>query len=430
MKRVLGFLALLTAVRLLVGTLFPLVPDEAYYWVWSRFPSLGYFDHPPMVAWWVWLGTRLLGDTYLGVRLLAIIGAAGAGLFLYLTAREVLDESRAFQALLAGSFALLFGVGSVLQTPDAPLVFFWAGALWAAVRRRWELWGAFAGLALLSKLTGVLLMALPLVELGNKKAWPRVLLGYALALALWSPNFLWNARNSWVNFAFQLHHGAGGAFNPLGPLKFLGDAVLVLTPPLSLLLFWGAVKFRREPVLQIGFWLPFALFFLTSFRGASEANWPAPAYLSLFVLGVGGLRLDRLWKGSVWFAGLTLALVYAHAVRPFLPVRGDPTEQARGWERLAVCVAEARLEHPGLKLAAPRYQEASELWFYLREPVYVVDPRGRPNEITRRFPLEGLFGESFLYVGRPRGKFRQVALVKECSGKKRYNIYSAAVLLK
>ena len=27
-----------------------LLDDEAYYWVYSRFPDWGYYDHPPMIA--------------------------------------------------------------------------------------------------------------------------------------------------------------------------------------------------------------------------------------------------------------------------------------------------------------------------------------------------------------------------------------------
>ena len=27
-----------------------LFDDEAYYWMYSKFPAWGYFDHPPMVA--------------------------------------------------------------------------------------------------------------------------------------------------------------------------------------------------------------------------------------------------------------------------------------------------------------------------------------------------------------------------------------------
>ena len=27
------------------------LPDEAYYWLWSKNISLSYFDHPPLVSW-------------------------------------------------------------------------------------------------------------------------------------------------------------------------------------------------------------------------------------------------------------------------------------------------------------------------------------------------------------------------------------------
>ena len=42
--------------------------DEAYYWVFSRYLDWGYFDHPPMIALLIRLGTSLFGGE-LGVRL-------------------------------------------------------------------------------------------------------------------------------------------------------------------------------------------------------------------------------------------------------------------------------------------------------------------------------------------------------------------------
>jgi hypothetical protein len=32
--------------------------DEAYYWLWSKHLAWGYFDHPPMIAWIIRIGTR------------------------------------------------------------------------------------------------------------------------------------------------------------------------------------------------------------------------------------------------------------------------------------------------------------------------------------------------------------------------------------
>ena len=45
-----------------------LIPEEAYYWTYAQHLDLGYLDHPPMVAWLVWLGAALFGDTEIGVR--------------------------------------------------------------------------------------------------------------------------------------------------------------------------------------------------------------------------------------------------------------------------------------------------------------------------------------------------------------------------
>src|SRR5579883_2961745 len=59
--------------RIGLAVCFNLVPDEAFYWLWTRHVAGGYLDHPPMIAWILWLSTRLLGDTQLGVRLPSLL---------------------------------------------------------------------------------------------------------------------------------------------------------------------------------------------------------------------------------------------------------------------------------------------------------------------------------------------------------------------
>src|ERR671933_566082 len=46
--------------------------DEAYYWVYSKFLTWGYFDHPPMIAVLIKAGTALFSKE-LGVRFFPII---------------------------------------------------------------------------------------------------------------------------------------------------------------------------------------------------------------------------------------------------------------------------------------------------------------------------------------------------------------------
>ena len=104
-------------VRLAVAGNAPLSADEAYYWVWSRALAPGYLDHPPMVALWIWVGTALVGDGALGVRLLGpVSGLIGAGLLVQ-TGQDLFgDRRRGLIAALLLNATLLLGIGTVTMT--------------------------------------------------------------------------------------------------------------------------------------------------------------------------------------------------------------------------------------------------------------------------------------------------------------------------
>ena len=63
----------LVALRLVAAAFTPMTFDEAYYWTWSKHLAGGYYDHPPMVAFVIRLGTMIAGDTEFGVRLVSIL---------------------------------------------------------------------------------------------------------------------------------------------------------------------------------------------------------------------------------------------------------------------------------------------------------------------------------------------------------------------
>ena len=65
LKTVLTILALVV-LRLIAAAYTPITFDEAYYWMWSKSLAGGYYDHPPMVAVVIRLGTLIAGDTELG----------------------------------------------------------------------------------------------------------------------------------------------------------------------------------------------------------------------------------------------------------------------------------------------------------------------------------------------------------------------------
>ena len=64
-----GIFVFAILLRLVYAGLAELIPDEAYYWQYSQHMDLGYYDHPPMVSWLIWLGTTVFGHNEFGVRI-------------------------------------------------------------------------------------------------------------------------------------------------------------------------------------------------------------------------------------------------------------------------------------------------------------------------------------------------------------------------
>ena len=91
-----------TLLRLVLAAAVPLLPQEAYYWTWSRHLNWSYFDHPPLAAYGIALTTALLGNTVFGIKCAAVLWSLGWNL---LWARLVLDlygdRRIAFWSLLA-----------------------------------------------------------------------------------------------------------------------------------------------------------------------------------------------------------------------------------------------------------------------------------------------------------------------------------------
>jgi 4-amino-4-deoxy-L-arabinose transferase-like glycosyltransferase len=147
----------LIRVALLFATPLQLYPDEAQYWWWAQTPDWGYFSKPPLIAWIVWLTTRLSGAEW-AIRLASPLLHAATALTIFGIGRIAYDARVGFWSALA--YATLPGVSysSGLISTDVPLLFCWAVALYAFLRARDEpgwrwptLCGAALGIGLLAK---------------------------------------------------------------------------------------------------------------------------------------------------------------------------------------------------------------------------------------------------------------------------------------
>src|SRR5882757_3654887 len=208
----------MTAMRLVYASVLDLRTDEAYYWTWSKESVLSFLDHPPMVAWFIRFGTAIFGDTNLGVRLSGIVAMLVTQLLLADIVRRVTSNNvRAVMlALLLPEAALYYGLLMAKVAPDTALIPFAVAMLWSLVRlaqsddgRWWLAAGLFAGLALLSKFTAVMLapavLTFALVP-DWRRRWllsPYPWLAALIAIVVFSPVVFWNAQHNWASFRFQ-----------------------------------------------------------------------------------------------------------------------------------------------------------------------------------------------------------------------------------
>jgi undecaprenyl-diphosphatase len=423
------FLAAIFVFRMLYAHFLGLIPDETYYWDWSRELSFGYYDHPPMVAWLIFLSRKLFGESALGVRGVMVACSFAASLCSYFLAKKfVARPSSLIFFLVLSSSILLFGVGTMLSTPDVPLVLFWSccllfgyKAVFEESTAAWLLLGLFAGCGLLSKYTFTLFFAAFLLFIlfsKSKRFWLATWQPYAaffISMAVWLPNILWNSRHQWISFSFQFSHGVARhatiKLNTLG--EFIGGQAGILSVfPFILLIcacaaLWKDLRRKNSGVAYLYAFLftPFCVFLCASMQNKVEANWAATAYVSGMILiarywdildsteNRRTSRASRAMRGfalfSVVFAALTTAILLFHIQRPFLPLApgNDPAVQARGWKEWANEVDAVRNgidPDRSLLVCTNRYQEASMLGFYLPDhpKTFSLCLGARPNNYT------------------------------------------------
>ena len=308
-KIVAGVLAALTLFRLVVGAYVPLVPDDAYTWLWSLGPSWGYYTHPPMIAWWVWASTKLFGDTVFAVRLPSVLSVLVTSLAVIATARELFGRGKlGLRAALWFNAMLLVGVGAIFASPDEPSVVFWALATWAlaALRRTgnpklWLLVGLLAGLGGLSKYTDFFLgigIVLWLVVDRDARRWllnPWLWAGGAVAFLVFLPNLLWNADNGWLTFTKQFGRIDSGGLALGNVPDFIGGFFGLLNPLVAIFAAIGVVRAFRPGKESDGarflvlLGAPLIVYMCVhSLHARVEGNWLAPLYPSVAILAVFG----------------------------------------------------------------------------------------------------------------------------------------------
>jgi dolichol-phosphate mannosyltransferase len=447
-----GFVVCAALLRLIYASRIELLPEETYYWNYSRHLDLGYLDHPPMVAWLIRAGTMLFGETEFGVRSGAILCGAIASLYVYRLTRALFDDASALIALVFMQVLPFFFFSGVMMTPDVPLTAAWAALLYylhqALIEDRAGAWwraGLCLGLGLLSKYTILMLAPVAFIFMvwdARARHWLRHWLPYAsmvLALVLFSPVIFWNATHEWASFAFQTSRRLAEA--PRFSLHKLLLSVLVLLTPVGAVSLYvtlwakqgamGANEItaaqRRRRFMQLSVLVPLAVFFAFSLRHEVKLDWtgtlwiaavPALAYAVVAAsnMSSGGVRG---WVRSAWPPTLVILILIYGAAFHYLVLGlpgvgyGPHMEVVPvGWRDLGkqvVAIENGIRAGTGIEpltVGMDRYAIASQLAFYAPDRARSVRETSSDHLLggvglmyERWFPAKAQEGRTLLLIG-------------------------------
>lgn len=400
-------LAALTIFRFWFCSYYELIEDESYYRLWSKHLDWSYYSKGPVIAWTIFAGTSLMGDTVFGVRWISVILSGLSGWMIYRLGSRLWNERAGFWGVVIAMTLPIYAVGSVLMTIDPLSVFFWLLAahlfLNAIGENRWYDWigcGLVVGLGFLAKFINALELLCFLVFLISDPEKRRVLrekwfYGMLLMVAFCTlPVFYWNSQHGWITATHLQERGALNhqfEIRPKETLQFLYMQAVVISPLyflgmlvasfLSLKSFLRPTAENRGVRFASSLFLPIFLFyFILSLNDNGEANWTATGLtggiLLMANLGVTWIeKSSRRWKWIlIVFAFALLETILLHDVVGFgVPMKSDPAARLRGWSDLAQKVEAVR--QPEDLIIGNKYQTASILSFYLPDRPVTHIPR-------------------------------------------------------
>jgi len=334
-----GLLAL-CLFRVWFSVALPMTGDEAYFVLWGEHPAGGYYDHPPMVGWWL-SGLLELSRSAWVLRLPSLLlplVLAWGGWWLV---RPYGVERARLTALLI--LLQPVNVWNVLITTDTPVILFSMLSMLAYVAalrcespsRRALVWhtlaGGLLGLAFLGKYFAALLGVAYLFHVffirrdSGRGAGFLALLLAALPAPVY--NLWWNSSHCWVNILFNfMNRNEGAGLSWQNPVLYI-VSLLYLATPWVLCEFWRQHRYMRDAVRRtaeasaVGWLLlvPILLFALMSLWRPIGLHWLL-SFVPLFAVMVGvaapTLVMVRLVKWSAGFAVLQVLILVVIVALP------------------------------------------------------------------------------------------------------------------
>jgi Dolichyl-phosphate-mannose-protein mannosyltransferase len=386
-KQVLIFALVIFIGRLIIIPFSGVMPQDAYYYMYSRHMSLSYFDHPAGVAVLLKTGTFILGNTAAAVKLIAFITSLITLAVIYRLALHFISKQQALIFICVFACTPMLGILSWIVTPDVPMILCWALAVLFIYKADsenkpiwWGLGGVFTGLAFDSKYTAVFILAgLFFYLIAKPDRWRRIfsigIFLYVLAFSLTVlPVFIWNIQNDWASIHFQTAQrlqGLSPSLNPQYPVAVMAIQIFLLLPWLFyyFLKSFRTYKKNNSHYFLVCFSFPMFIFFLLiSLFYWVKINWMMPAFITGALLGFQYLSAKQI-KWHMITAALFFILFSIEIILYPIPIKSHDTWW--GWDRIASETSLLKKETKAdFIFATDDYKTSAILRLYLKEKVY------------------------------------------------------------
>jgi len=473
-KKVLIWLLVISAVvRGVLAAWLEFGNDEVYYWTYALYPDWSHFDHPPMVGWVIQLfSLNLLFDSEFFIRLASVVFMTADTYIIYRIGKDIKDaQTGLYAALLYTASIYAFVITGIFIMPDTPLMLFWLLAFWMTIRfffglprfarndadnedalrviaRRHDeaiqgnryliFFGLFAGLAILSKYSGVFLwvgMGLYILIFNRKQLKnPYLYLSLLISALCCLPILYWNMQNDFISFSFHSERVGGGHINfgtfgteLAGEFLYNNPVVFVLAIIAIVAAFKKKIDMEKSALrLVLCTALPLIFTFLAfSLTRPTLPHWNAPAYI-LLVLLMACMLSDKnpvddgyfkLPKGIMAALSVMFFVVVVGSVEiqtGFIPLdrhnepeklgRDDFTLDMYGWEQLEekfAMLREKKIAEGVMKaedgIVADEWFPLANLDYYMARPLGMkVMGIGWPHNLHK-----------YLWINEERGGFRK-----------------------
>jgi hypothetical protein len=194
-----------------------------------------------------------------------------------------------------------------------------------------------------------------------------------IVIILYAPHLLWQWEHNWISFRYHLFESNVNPYKFSYTTDYLLGQLLLAGPLVGLILLPAVIfyKTRSETERALKFTMLgiYLLFFISSFRGKVEANWPMPVLIPLIVLSHQFLADKVSWiKPLKIIAVVSLLLIIAGRIYLVIDIGPDNALKNRFHNNRAWAKAIANKTGNKPVVFYNSYQRASLFWFYSGQP--------------------------------------------------------------